>query len=180
MVPSFTLRPPLPSDVESLAVLHVRCWREAYGHLLPEEFFTEERLESRRRLWAMLTASPTEAQQSAQPSQSAQTKPSQTIRVAEAAGEVVGFAGGGAPLDPEEASLGQNLSMLYLRQDFHGSGAGQALFDAVLPAGPAFLWVAKDNPRAQAFYRRNGFVLDGTEDVLEDFGGITEARMVRR
>ncbi|MEZ2372037.1 N-acetyltransferase family protein [Arthrobacter sp. RCC_34] len=169
MVPSFTFRPPLPSDVESLAVLHVRCWREAYGHLLPEEFFTEERLESRRRLWAMLTAPPSEAPQ-----------PGQTIRVAEAAGEVVGFAGGGAPLDPEEASLGQNLSMLYLRQDFHGSGAGQALFDAVLPSGPAFLWVAQDNPRAQAFYRRNGFVLDGVEDVLEDFGGITEARMVRR
>lgn len=169
MVPSFTLRPPLPSDVESLAVLHVRCWREAYGHLLPEEFFTEERLDGRRRLWAMLTALPSAASQQGQ-----------TIRVAEAAGEVVGFAGGGAPLDPEEASFGQNLSMLYLRQDFHGSGAGQALFDAVLPAGPAFLWVAKDNPRAQAFYRRNGFALDGTDDVLEDFGGITEARMVRR
>lgn len=169
MVPSFTLRPPLPSDVESLAVLHVRCWREAYGQLLPEAFFTEERLDGRRRLWAMLTAPPAEVPQQGQ-----------TIRVAEAAGEVVGFAGGGAPLDPEEASLGQNLSMLYLRQDFHGGGAGQALFDAVLPDGPAFLWVAKDNPRAQAFYRRNGFVLDGVEDVLEDFGGITEARMVRR
>lgn len=174
MVPSFTLRPPLPADVESLAVLHVRCWREAYGHRLPEEFFTDARLESRRRLWTMLTAQP------AQPAPPAQRRPVQTIRVAEAAGEVVGFAGGGAPLDPEEAGLGQNLSMLYLRQDFHGSGAGQALFDAVLPSGPAFLWVAKDNPRAQAFYRRNGFVLDGTEDVLEDFGGITEARMVRR
>ena len=173
MVPSFTLRPPLPSDVESLAVLHVRCWREAYGHLLPEEFFTEERLESRRRLWTMLTAPPAAAPQG-------QTKAAQTIRVAEAAAEVVGFAGGGTPLDPEEAALGQNLSMLYLRQDFHGSGAGQALFDAVLPSGPAFLWVAKDNPRAQSFYRRNGFALDGTEDVLEDFGRITEARMVRR
>lgn len=165
MVPRFTLRAPLPSDVESLAVLHVRCWREAYGHLLPEEFFTADRLDGRRRLWAMLTAAPQQGQ---------------TIRVAEAGGEVVGFAGGGAPLDPEETALGQNLSMLYLRQDFHGSGAGQALFDAVLPAGPAFLWVAQDNPRAQAFYRRNGFALDGAEDVLEDFGGITESRMVRR
>jgi len=164
MVPSFTLRPPVPSDAEDLAVLHLRCWREAYGHLLSEDFFTEERLDGRRRLWAMLTAGP---------------QPGQTIMMAESEGEVVGFAGGGVPLDPAESVLGQNLSMLYLRRDLHGSGAGQALFDSVLPPGRAFLWVAKDNPRAQAFYRRNGFALDGAEDVLEDFGGITEARMVR-
>jgi hypothetical protein len=42
--------------------------------------------------------------------------------------------------------------------------------------GPAVLWVADPNPRAQAFYRRNRFTVDGAERV-ED--GVREIRMQR-
>jgi predicted GNAT family N-acyltransferase len=38
------------------------------------------------------------------------------------------------------------------------------------------LWVADPNPRAQAFYRKQGFVADGTVQV-ED--GVREIRMIR-
>ncbi|MDX5460823.1 MULTISPECIES: GNAT family N-acetyltransferase [Micromonospora] len=38
------------------------------------------------------------------------------------------------------------------------------------------LWVADPNPRAQAFYRRHGFVADGTIQVQD---GVREIRMVR-
>jgi hypothetical protein len=38
------------------------------------------------------------------------------------------------------------------------------------------LWVADPNPRAHAFYRKHGFVPDGTMQV-ED--GVREIRMVR-
>jgi predicted GNAT family N-acyltransferase len=38
------------------------------------------------------------------------------------------------------------------------------------------LWVADPNPRAQAFYRKHGFVADGSAQV-ED--GVREIRMVR-
>ncbi|MFJ3957553.1 GNAT family N-acetyltransferase [Arthrobacter sp. NPDC090010] len=164
MVPPVTLRSPVPSDADALASLHVRCWHEAYGALLPDDFFTEEVLESRRRLWTRLCAAP---------------QPGRTVRVAEAGGELVGFSAGGTPLDPSDGALGQELSSLYLLQDFHGSGAGQALFDAVLMDGPAFLWVAARNPRAQAFYRRNGFTPDGATDTDAHFGGMEELRMTR-
>ncbi|WP_326962174.1 MULTISPECIES: hypothetical protein [unclassified Arthrobacter] len=40
----------------------------------------------------------------------------------------------------------------------------------------AGLWVADLNPRAQAFYRKNGFVADGSVK-LED--NVRELRMVR-
>ncbi len=54
------------------------------------------------------------------------------------------------------------------------------LFDAALEAGePAYLWVAEDNPRAHAFYRRNGFVADGARKVAEQWEDLTEIRMVR-
>ncbi|MCB5275771.1 hypothetical protein BJG92_03324 [Arthrobacter sp. SO5] len=40
------------------------------------------------------------------------------------------------------------------------------------------LWVAKDNPRAVAFYRRNGFEFDGAEQT-DPAPKIVDARMVR-
>ena len=56
-------------------------------------------------------------------------------------------------------------------------GAGRALLEAVIdPAESAALWVADPNPRAHAFYRKHGFVADGTAQV-ED--GVREIRMVR-
>ena len=38
------------------------------------------------------------------------------------------------------------------------------------------LWVADPNPRAQAFYRKHGFVADGTAQFE---GAVREIRMVR-
>jgi predicted GNAT family N-acyltransferase len=60
----------------------------------------------------------------------------------------------------------------------HGSGLGAGLLAAVLPQDEeAMLWVADPNPRAQAFYRRHGFLPDGTEKVDD---GVREIRLIRR
>jgi hypothetical protein len=49
--------------------------------------------------------------------------------------------------------------------------------DAVIdPVESAALWVADPHPRAQAFYRKHGFVADATAQV-ED--GIREIHMIR-
>ena len=67
--------------------------------------------------------------------------------------------------------------MLYVLAADHGTGAGRALLEAVIDrAESAALWVADPNPRAQAFYRKHGFVADGTAQVD---GGVREIRMVR-
>jgi hypothetical protein len=51
------------------------------------------------------------------------------------------------------------------------------LLEAVIdPAESAALWVADPNPREQAFYRKHGFVADGTAQAE---GGVREIRMVR-
>jgi hypothetical protein len=47
----------------------------------------------------------------------------------------------------------------------HGTSAGRALLEAIDPAESAALWVADPNPRAHAFYRKHGFVADGTAQV---------------
>jgi len=68
---------------------------------------------------------------------------------------------------------------LYVLAELHGTGVGQALLDAVIPPRtPAQLYVAKGNARAEAFYRRNGFEVDGLE-VLDDRFDLVELRMVR-
>jgi GNAT superfamily N-acetyltransferase len=67
--------------------------------------------------------------------------------------------------------------VLYVLAADHGTGAGPALLEAVVdPEESVALWVAEENPRAHAFYRKHGFVGDGTAQVE---GGIREIRMVR-
>ena len=82
----------------------------------------------------------------------------------------------GPPLDAA-ATWTRQLYVLYVYAADHGKGAGQALLEAVIdPAESAALWVADPKPRAHAFYRKHGFVADGTTQV-ED--GVREIRMVR-
>lgn len=44
---------------------------------------------------------------------------------------------------------------------------------------PAFLWVAEDNARALAFYRRNGFEPDDARDTIEAWQHMVVVRLVR-
>lgn len=87
---------------------------------------------------------------------------------------MVGIAAAGSPRD-DDATWPIELFVRYLLASHHGSGAGQALLEAVIDAQPAALCVTDPNPREQAFYRRAGFALDGTS---KNEGGLTEVRMV--
>lgn len=98
--------------------------------------------------------------------------------VAELDNEIVGFTHTGPPRD-EDPPRDIELSTIYLLAAHHGSGLGQALLDAVLSGRPAMLWVLDENPRAIAFYRRNGFEPDGAEKIDPDYGNIREIRLVR-
>lgn len=78
---------------------------------------------------------------------------------------------------PNGAHEPTQLYVLYVYAAFHGSGVGAALLASVIePTTPAALWVADPNPRAQAFYRKNGFVPDGSVKIEDD---LREIRMVR-
>jgi len=91
-------------------------------------------------------------------------------------GDVIGIAMSGPPLDAA-AVWAKHLYLLYVYPADHGTGVGRALLQAVIdPAESAALWVADANPRAQAFYRKHGFVADGAAQVE---GGVREIRMVR-
>lgn len=60
------------------------------------------------------------------------------------------------------------LSKLYVMADFHGKGVSSALMDATLSAAAQWsvssIWlgVNKKNQRAQRFYAKSGFIVNGT------------------
>jgi ribosomal protein S18 acetylase RimI-like enzyme len=163
---TFVIREPSVSDAAAIADLHVSTWREAYSHLLPGDFFSEEYIAARHRMWQHVLSNPRE---------------DVVVRIAESEGSLVGFAwvGPGRDLAGNDAPRDRHLYAIYLAASHYGSGAGQALLDRTLGDGPAMLWVAKENPRAVAFYVRNGFTFDGVENVDPAAPMITDAQMIR-
>lgn len=141
--------------------MHLTSWRETYAGLLSAAFLDAQDPAEREAMWRrVLDQSPGR------------------VHVAESAGEVVGFSAvrrhddGAAPRPLE-------LKVIYLLATHHGTGLGQGLLDAALADAPAFLWVAEDNPRARAFYRRNGFEPDGARETVEAWENMVEVRLVR-
>ncbi|HST82344.1 MAG TPA: GNAT family N-acetyltransferase [Kineosporiaceae bacterium] len=163
MSSSLMVRRARVEDVEQMVCVHVRCWQETYRGLMSDEVLDGPGfLAARQRFWvAALTD---------------ERYRENRVAVAERDGELVGIAMSGPPLDAE-AAWARQLYLLYVCAADHGTGAGRALLEAVLDRGEsAALWVADPNPRAQAFYRKHGFVADGTVQV-ED--GLREVYMIR-
>ncbi|UKA63090.1 GNAT family N-acetyltransferase [Arthrobacter sp. FW306-04-A] len=160
----FTLRPATVDDAESLTRMHLAAWRESYRRLLPEEFFAFREATINARI---------ERQREALASS---YKPMLAL---DAEGVLVGIASAGQARD-EDRPCELELQMIYTLRRVYGLGVGQALVDAVIGNAPAYLWVLEDNPRAQAFYRKNGFQADGRRQLLPpDWHELPEIRMVR-
>ncbi|TFD59955.1 N-acetyltransferase [Cryobacterium suzukii] len=145
-----------------MARVHVDTWRETYRGLMSDAVLDDPGLLSRReRFWAAALTDPQYSQNIA--------------AVASRDGTLIGIAMSGPSLD--DADELQQLYVLYAYAGFHGSGVGAALLNAVIDkAAPAALWVADPNPRAQAFYRKHGFLSDGAVKTDDD---VRELRMVR-
>jgi ribosomal protein S18 acetylase RimI-like enzyme len=146
-----------------MARVKVQCWQETYRGLMSDAVLDDSGfLAARERFW---TAALTDERYR-----------ENRVAVAERDGEMVGIAMSGPPSNAG-ATWTRQLYVLYVYSADHGTGAGPALLEAVVdPEESAALWVADPNPRAQAFYRKYGFVADGTAQV-ED--GVREIHMVR-
>ncbi len=100
--------------------------------------------------------------------------PATRFLIAEAQGEAVGFARlrQGAPGQGCDAARPLEIVRFYSRQDWIGRGVGAALMQSCLEQARELncdlLWldVWEHNPRAQAFYRKWGFEVSGTQSFL--------------
>lgn len=155
------VRRAVPADAATIANIRVTSWRESYTHLLSAERLARLDAGSEAPRW----------RQSLGGTRS-------TIWIAERDGDAVGFAVARPPRDAD-APRDLELGLIYVLEEAQGSRAGQALLDAAIGDAPAMLWVAEDNPRAHAFYRRNGFRADGARKVEHEWEGLVAVRLVR-
>jgi GNAT superfamily N-acetyltransferase len=159
-----TVRPAVPDDADGIAEVHVSTWRETYAHLLPASYLDGLDVTRRAEQWReTLTDGSAEA----------------PPFVALDSDRIVGFALAG-PARDEHPPRDLQLYAINVLASAHGTGTGQALLDAAVGDAPACLWAADDNPRAEAFYRRNGFARDGGVE-RQTFQGaeMVTVRMVR-
>lgn len=148
-----------------MARVHADTWRETYRGLMSGAVLDDPSLlDGRERFWDAALTDPRYEQN--------------TVAVASHKGTLIGIAMSGPSLD--NADEPQQLYLLYAYAAFHGSGVGAALLNAVIdPTMPAALWVADPNPRAQAFYRKNGFVADRAAKIEDDVRHIRMVRTIR-
>lgn len=192
------IREPRLEDADRIAAVHVATWQETYTDLLPEGFFTEDHARMRREMWTRILTAPREewtirvAESDGAIIGFAMAGPVQEVDESPAPAAPVDSAPPAPPVPPVPPA--RELSTLYVLRSHHGTGAGQALLDATIGAvappapgsppapapapAPVSLWVAEQNPRALAFYRRNGFRRDGAEKQDPGAPAITDVRMV--
>jgi len=155
------LRRATPADAESGARCHAECWREAYAAIVDPDVLrrSTDDLEGRIARWREQLSRHTDERW-----------------VALQSGQVVGFSSAGPGRDDDLPGL--EMYACYVRSRFWGSGLGSCLVRAAIGDAPAYLWVFEANARARAFYRKHGFVEDGTNKDEPRFGR-PEVRMVR-
>ncbi len=163
----YRIRAATLEDVRPALEMKLEAWRQAYGEVRGEDFFTfhEQQLDGQVAWWERGLASG-----------------AQFFIAENAAGKIIGIAGGTPAIDEDrDAGVDIELGMLYVLEEHYGSGLGAHLMEVVLGQRPALLWVLQGNERAIAFYRKHGFELDGTsEELTGSWQGLTEQRMVRR
>jgi RimJ/RimL family protein N-acetyltransferase len=147
------IREPTSEDVTALGRLHAEAWQSAYAGQMPAEVLGRVTVERRTERWTRILADG--------------VGPSERIDVAEAEGQVVGFAHTG-PCRDEDAAYGLGeLYAINVAPAWWGKGAGPALLEAARHSlaaagfGSAVLWVLPGNARARRFYEARGWISDG-------------------
>jgi ribosomal protein S18 acetylase RimI-like enzyme len=140
-----TIREATPDDAASVARVHIESSRATYIGLLPEETLSEMTYRKRLVNWSKTLED---------------RSGGEFVFVAEARGEVVGFASGG-PWREGDADFGGELYTVYLLPEHQRRGAGRGLFRAVaerlarLGFSAMMLWVLEENPACR-FYESLG------------------------
>lgn len=161
-----SIRPARPEDAQTLGPLHVRCWQEAYAHILPEPFLQRLDPAVRTDRFRELIADP-----------------EVTLIVAEDDDGIAGFCSFGHARDVADRG---EVYAIYLRSSAWGRGLGSGLLleaqDRLSETfEEAMLWVLSDNTHARGFYERHGWSPSGEKQYLDIAGlSVEELRYDRK
>lgn len=191
---AYRIRLAHPGDAEAYVAAHVASQIATYAHLMPLAYAADRRAEAptaAAELAVDLAAMHDDLASGREPFRRhwiAEAIQTAGTGVAEASTDIIGIACAGAGqnwweanFDPPPVDVPYMLDRLYLRPEAQGSGVGQALFEAAVGDRSVYLWIIANNPRAERFYRRNGFVPDGASGPAGGpWLGRPMFRMVRR
>lgn len=159
---AYALRLAVAGDAKAGALLHLDCWRESYRDLIEPSRLDVVLADPDRWISAWRE----------------QLTPTNPRWLAYSDEGLIGFACAG-PDRTAESLMGLELYAIYVRAAWQGSGVGQDLLDAAIGDLACSVWVLENNPRAHAFYARNGFVADGRREH-DDGLDAWEVRLVRQ
>ena len=165
----YEVRPPRLDEAAECARVHVRVWREAYAGLMRPEALADLDPATRVPLFERVARG---GLPEGDELFVAVHRPDDGAR-----GSVVGMVSAGPGRD-DDAPTALELRAINVLAAHHGTGVAQRLLDRAVGDRPAYLWVVEGNERAQAFYRRNGFRIDGGRKRDVDLG-VDEVRMSR-
>lgn len=165
----FVVRPAVTADADGITTVHLQGWREAYSEYMPESVFEAREASRPRRVevWIEII-------------EGRSPFGKERAYVAEIDGRIVGWATASDGLD-DDSPYPNQLDGLYVLKEAHGTGIGQALLEAAVGTGTgAYLWAIDSPTRAISFYRKMGFLPDGTKkQLLIDGADLMEQRLVR-
>jgi GNAT superfamily N-acetyltransferase len=137
-----------------IARVHVAGWQVGYAGLLPQVYLDGLSVEGRAQRWAAIISEPDQR--------------ALATLVADRDGDVAGFVTVGRSRDDGADAATGELWGIYVDPRHWGTGVGHALHGRAIQAlqsadlTTATLWVLRGNERAAGFYRRHGWVADGT------------------
>lgn len=168
---SLVVRAATPADAESVGLIHVRSWQEAYRGVVPQPYL--DGLDETERIdeWSRILRGEVPVGD----------LPLPLNVVVELDGKTVGFANIGAFRQPDagsqtpgsDAEKPGELWAMYVDPEHWGDGAGAALMQATIDElqtkgyEPAYLWVLTDNVRARRFYEQHGWSCDDVSTSFE-------------
>jgi len=133
------------NDLDSLANLHAKSWRESYRGIFPDDFLDHDVWEDRKRSWASRLSSP---------------KPNQNVIIAMDNNDICGFI---CAFGNESPQWGTFIDNLHVSSSAKGKGVGKQLMyliaqwaNALFDHKGIYLEVLEDNLSARGFYHSIG------------------------
>ena len=165
------VRPARPDEGAAIARAHVLSWQSCYRGQMPDEILDSLSVDDRTQQWDARIAS---------------DEGRAGVFVADADGEIVGFASCGPTHEDHGMPGAGELQAIYLLPGWWGQGVGRTLLAKAVARlrddghRRAMLWVLTANDRARRFYESAGWSCDGTEQMYQRQGyDIPEVRYVR-
>ena len=142
------------NDAEGIANVHVKSWQAAYRGIMPKDYLLSLSVKEKIETWL----------------KSLSEKSLGINLVVEKNKEIIGFCvfGPARDNDLKYHNVGE-LVALNILPSYWGNGYGTRIINYVFNKSKLrewqalYLWVLKQNERAIAVYKKNGFILEGSE-----------------